>query len=168
MPIHIGMLERRVREHGDALLAPGELSREAGIAESTLASWRSAGTGPPWLRLQGSIYYSLAAFLAWIGKLPRNDTKGSGHPKVTMSDRETVRPPAQRALIWDGQPGFWNWKPTAQDRFTKLVPGEPIRATFQIPRDVVKEWVSAGLAHWETQEEADRRVYEPDIRYAIA
>ena len=156
-----------MREQGDQLLTTGELSRETGIAESTLASWRSNGTGPPFLRLQGSVYYSLAAFLAWLGKLPRNDN-GSGHPKVTMSDKEEVRPSAQRALIWDGQPYFWNWKPTVQDRFVQLVPGEPIRSTFPIPEEVIRKWAGNGLAHYETQEEANKRMYEPDICYAIA
>ena len=48
-------------------------SREAAaylkVSESTLSRWRSAGTGPPFLRLGGIARYRLDAVNRWLGEL---------------------------------------------------------------------------------------------------
>jgi predicted DNA-binding transcriptional regulator AlpA len=37
-----------------------------GIAEQTLANWRSAGTGPPYHKLGGQVRYRITEVAAWV------------------------------------------------------------------------------------------------------
>lgn len=39
------------------------------VSESTLSRWRSAGTGPPFIRMSGIARYRLEAVDAWLAKL---------------------------------------------------------------------------------------------------
>ena len=60
---------------GDEMLVVSPLmhSREVAaylkVSESTLSRWRSAGTGPPFLRLGGIARYRLDAVDLWLGEL---------------------------------------------------------------------------------------------------
>ena len=51
----------------DDMLAPQEVARRLGLAERTLAAWRAAGTGPPWVRVGArTIRYSAGALATWL------------------------------------------------------------------------------------------------------
>ncbi|WP_447947470.1 helix-turn-helix transcriptional regulator [Microbacterium lacticum] len=60
---------------GDGMLVVSPLmhSREVAaylkVSESTLSRWRSAGTGPPFLRLGGIARYRLDAVDRWLAEL---------------------------------------------------------------------------------------------------
>ena len=42
------------------------------VSESTLSRWRSAGTGPPFIRMSGIARYRLEAVEAWLAKLEQD------------------------------------------------------------------------------------------------
>lgn len=51
----------------DALMSSQKLSELMGVGRLTLSRWRSAGKGPPWIRLSSSrAAYPVAAYRAWI------------------------------------------------------------------------------------------------------
>lgn len=51
----------------EPLLAPKAVSRMLGVTELTLRNWRKAGSGPPWIKLNGyMIRYDSADLEAWI------------------------------------------------------------------------------------------------------
>ena len=51
----------------DALMSSQKLSQLMGVGRLTLSRWRSAGKGPPWIRLSSSrAAYPVAAYRAWI------------------------------------------------------------------------------------------------------
>ena len=41
------------------------------VSESTLSRWRSAGTGPPFIRMSGIARYRIEAVEAWLTELER-------------------------------------------------------------------------------------------------
>lgn len=41
------------------------------VSESTLSRWRSAGTGPPFIRMSGIARYRIEAVDAWLTELER-------------------------------------------------------------------------------------------------
>lgn len=43
-----------------------QLSEQTGFAESTLATWRSRGKGPRFVRIMGRIYYPKDAVQEWL------------------------------------------------------------------------------------------------------
>lgn len=45
------------------------------VSESTLSRWRSAGTGPPFIRLSGIARYRLEAVEAWLSGLEQDHAK---------------------------------------------------------------------------------------------
>jgi hypothetical protein len=140
--IHIGTLQQRLKDNGDQLLTTGELSRETGIPENTLTNWRSnGGAGPPYAKLAGSVYYSVAAFLTWIRERSR------------AKDKPTAKPTgAQRKLVGLVAGGV-NWRPSG---FTPTQRGVPVQGP--LTREQADYLVSIGYAKWETQAEADERV----------
>lgn len=58
---------------GTILVSPLMDSREIAaylkVSESTLSRWRSAGLGPPFLRLGGIARYRIEAVDAWLAEL---------------------------------------------------------------------------------------------------
>ena len=48
------------------LLMPAEAAKELRTSQSTLAKWRSAGKGPPWFKMMGSIRYDSQMLQQWI------------------------------------------------------------------------------------------------------
>ncbi|MCT1385882.1 helix-turn-helix domain-containing protein [Brachybacterium sp. p3-SID1565] len=60
-------------DDGTLMVSPLMHSREVAaclkVSESTLSRWRSAGTGPPFLRLGGIARYRLDAVDRWLGEL---------------------------------------------------------------------------------------------------
>lgn len=48
------------------LLSPAELSELLGLPTATLANWRSAGKGPPYLRLGRHVRYVQAEVDHWV------------------------------------------------------------------------------------------------------
>ncbi|WP_137772207.1 MULTISPECIES: helix-turn-helix domain-containing protein [unclassified Microbacterium] len=60
-------------DNGTLLVSPLMHSREVAtylkVSESTLSRWRSAGTGPPFLRLGGIARYRLDAVDRWLDEL---------------------------------------------------------------------------------------------------
>jgi hypothetical protein len=47
------------------MLSPSELAEILGVTESTLATWRSIGKGPPYMKA-GNIFYAIADVQHWI------------------------------------------------------------------------------------------------------
>jgi len=60
-----------VSDKTEALVGSPLLDRRAylKVSESTLSRWRSAGTGPPFLRLGGIARYRLDAMDRWLSEL---------------------------------------------------------------------------------------------------
>lgn len=60
-------------DNGTLAVSPLMHSREFAaylkVSESTLSRWRSAGTGPPFLRLGGIARYRLHAVDRWLAEL---------------------------------------------------------------------------------------------------
>ena len=54
------------------LLDSREVAAYLKVSESTLSRWRSAGTGPPFLRLGGIARYRLDAMDRWLAELERS------------------------------------------------------------------------------------------------
>lgn len=59
-----------LRAAGHTVTIDGRIESDAaadliGIAHRTLANWRTAGTGPPWI-LAGRVWYRIDEVLAWI------------------------------------------------------------------------------------------------------
>lgn len=54
------------------LLDSHEVAAYLKVSESTLSRWRSAGGGPPFVRLGGVARYRLAAVDAWLAELERS------------------------------------------------------------------------------------------------
>ena len=54
---------------GSPLLDSREVAAYLKVSESTLSRWRSAGTGPPFLRLGGVARYRLDAVDRWLAEL---------------------------------------------------------------------------------------------------
>jgi excisionase family DNA binding protein len=55
-----------------ALLNEKEAARFLSMSYRTLQSWRSAGEGPPYLKLGRSIRYRRSDLMSWIEKSQRN------------------------------------------------------------------------------------------------
>lgn len=55
------------------LLTPAKLAEHLEVSTGTLANWRSAGTGPTYVRLSGVVRYRVDAVEKWIarGNAPR-------------------------------------------------------------------------------------------------
>lgn len=55
------------------LLTPAKLAEHLEVSTGTLANWRSAGTGPKYIRLSGVVRYRIDAIEKWIaaGDPPR-------------------------------------------------------------------------------------------------
>lgn len=65
------MLQRRVRERNMIITPDGRLTRAhaakyLGVAEQTLANWRSIGRGPKSFRLGGRVFYRLSDLEAFV------------------------------------------------------------------------------------------------------
>lgn len=61
------------------LWSPEELAKALGVKEQTLADWRTARTGPEFIRTTtgqrgGRVYYTSTAVTAWLSKLPVTHT----------------------------------------------------------------------------------------------
>lgn len=60
-------------DNGTLVVSPLMHSREVAaylkVSESTLSRWRSAGTGPPFLRLGGIARYRLDTVDRWLAEL---------------------------------------------------------------------------------------------------
>lgn len=56
---------------GKNLLAERELAARWLKSQRTLQRWRGNGTGPPWLRIGGSIFYRVSDVLAFEKKARR-------------------------------------------------------------------------------------------------
>ena len=59
------------------LLTQGELADHWQLAESTLERWRSDGTGPVFLKIQGRIRYRLSDIVALEDRCLRKSTSES-------------------------------------------------------------------------------------------
>lgn len=55
----------------DEWLTPTELAERLGLAKSTLANWRCAGTGPAYVRVAGGVVrYPTVEVAAWMAAQP--------------------------------------------------------------------------------------------------
>lgn len=61
---HVAPVERP----GPALITERVLAEEWDLAPKTLANWRSQRTGPPYIKLRGSIRYNRRAVAEWLGE----------------------------------------------------------------------------------------------------
>lgn len=50
------------------LLTPAKLAEHLEVSTGTLANWRSAGTGPKYVRLAGVVRYRVDAVEKWIAR----------------------------------------------------------------------------------------------------
>lgn len=55
------------------LMDSREIAAYLTVSESTLSRWRSAGQGPPFLRLGGIARYRIDAVDAWLAGLEHSD-----------------------------------------------------------------------------------------------
>lgn len=63
----------------DEAVATEEASQITGVPACTLATWRSRGGGPPFLKLGGRIVrYQRRALFAWMAKHSRTNTADRG------------------------------------------------------------------------------------------
>jgi len=70
------MIKLRVRERHMLVTPDGRLSRShaaryLGVAEQTLANWRSLGRGPKSFRLGGRVFYRLVDLEAFVDETMR-------------------------------------------------------------------------------------------------
>jgi excisionase family DNA binding protein len=64
----------------DPLMGPGEVSALLGLPVATLANWRCAGKGPPFLRVGRHVRYRRRDVDTWIDAQVR-------HPEAVGTDR---------------------------------------------------------------------------------
>jgi predicted DNA-binding transcriptional regulator AlpA len=64
----------------DPLLGPGDVSALLGLPVATLANWRCAGKGPPFLRVGRHVRYRRRDVEVWIDAQVRD-------PEAVASDR---------------------------------------------------------------------------------
>lgn len=50
------------------LLTPGEVNQLYGIPVATLATWRSRGLGPDYVKAEGSIFYKNSQIAKWLDR----------------------------------------------------------------------------------------------------
>ncbi len=67
----------------DNMYTPQQVAHHTGVAEATLASWRSRGTGPEWLKCGKKIWYPVPWFNKWM-EGQRNAGKSGGR-KMALS-----------------------------------------------------------------------------------
>jgi predicted DNA-binding transcriptional regulator AlpA len=70
----------------NARLSPEDLSHLTGVAQATLANWRSTNQGPAYFRFGRKVWYHLADVEEWMSSQRRN-TNG-----VTKSERKVALP----------------------------------------------------------------------------
>jgi len=64
------------------LITPAELALAIGVAEQTLSGWRSAGTGPNFVKLGKGVFYRLFDIQTWIAdSVTRVVTSGARKPE---------------------------------------------------------------------------------------
>lgn len=68
-----------IPHEGLTIWSPDELAEALGVKEQTLADWRTARTGPEFIRTSagqrgGQVYYTSHAVTAWLSKLPVTHT----------------------------------------------------------------------------------------------
>ncbi len=54
------------------LIKPKELADEWQLSEKTLSNWRSAGIGPPYVKLHGAVRYSRKRSEKWLADEQKN------------------------------------------------------------------------------------------------
>lgn len=64
---------------GLTIWSPDELAEALGVSAATLADWRTARTGPEFIRTStgqrgGRVYYTSQAVTAWLTQLPVTHT----------------------------------------------------------------------------------------------
>lgn len=47
-------------------LTPRQLEEQTGFTHNTLATWRSRGRGPKYVKIMGRVYYPKADVQAWL------------------------------------------------------------------------------------------------------
>lgn len=50
------------------LLSPAEVTKLYGIPMATLATWRSRGLGPDYIKAEGNVYYRNSQIVKWLDK----------------------------------------------------------------------------------------------------
>ncbi|OHP56879.1 AlpA family transcriptional regulator [Rothia sp. HMSC061D12] len=68
-----------IPHEGLTIWSPDELAEALGVSAATLADWRTARTGPEFIRTTtgqrgGRVYYTSTAVTAWLSKLPVTHT----------------------------------------------------------------------------------------------
>jgi len=69
------------------LLDPQTTAEELGIKTNTLAKWRVAGGGPPFVKIGSRIRYSRADLDQWIDARRRRSTSDAARAAETRSSR---------------------------------------------------------------------------------
>lgn len=68
-----------IPHEGLTIWSPDELAEALGVSAATLADWRTARTGPEFIRTSagqrgGRVYYTSKAVTAWLSQLPVTHT----------------------------------------------------------------------------------------------
>lgn len=50
------------------LLTPSEVNQLYGISVATLATWRSRGLGPDYIKAEGNVFYKNSQIVKWLDK----------------------------------------------------------------------------------------------------
>ncbi|SDR20898.1 hypothetical protein SAMN04489765_3848 [Tsukamurella pulmonis] len=62
----------------DQLLTPRFVSNDVGKSTKTLSAWRGVGTGPPSVKVGGSVRYPRGAYYAWKRQVITETLRGDG------------------------------------------------------------------------------------------
>ncbi len=55
-------------KYPDGLIPPGEAANIVKMSSKTLASMRSRGSGPPWIKSGSKVYYTLGGLAKWFAE----------------------------------------------------------------------------------------------------
>lgn len=89
-------LRRRSPAEQSDLLTPPEAASWLRISLKTLANWRSAGTGPAWVKLGSRVAYRRAAVVDYVAERPGLGQQGK--PRVTLKTRPYYKDPTRQQV----------------------------------------------------------------------
>lgn len=90
-----------------AYLTPSELARryKETVSVKTLANWRSAGTGPPWVKIGGRVLYALEDVQLW--EAARRMGRGAARVSARASVAALFLMPTKLTAYVDTGRLFW-------------------------------------------------------------
>lgn len=171
----IAKIQALIAQRGNgAVVRPKVLAELSGIAEKTLERYRSQGKGPPFIKQDGCVLYSLVVFLQWQEQRKTTKTPISsksndvvmarfarmiaaaikGADPMQVIEAEKPRPVLARRLLCTLGHGYLYYLNAAAG-FTVLHGGQPVRCRLQ-PSEI-DALIARGVCRWETMAEAEAR-----------